>query len=249
MGDSYQNILPKKLQVQMNYLDGSWYYGSGRQIYRWDGKSQSGTVFSAIPAADNRACAVCEGKLYVSGSDGVSIYENGQLQPLVNGSVKKMAIIDGTLHYQTAAGWQTKVLVERAPEEDIADPPQKSDSASTQTTGSTTGVTTDQTTDKTVSAKSVTPGRVTVSSVKNKKKKSITLTFKKVKNATGYQYSYATNKKFKKAKSKTTKKLSVTIKKLKKKKTYYVRVRAYSVANGKKKYGKWSKIKKVKIKK
>lgn len=38
------------------------------------------------------------------------------------------------------------------------------------------------------------------------------------------------------------------IKKLKKKKTYYFRVRAYKL-NRKKVYGKWSKIKKVKIKK
>ena len=40
-----------------------------------------------------------------------------------------------------------------------------------------------------------------------------------------------------------------TIKKLTKKKTYYVRVRAYKVINGKKYYCKWSKINKVKIKK
>lgn len=79
----------------------------------------------------------------------------------------------------------------------------------------------------------------------------MTFKFRKVKNAKGYQYSYGTNKKFKKSKTKTktTKKLSVTIKKLKKKTTYYVRVRAYSVTNGKKKYGKWSKTRKVKIKK
>ena len=38
-------------------------------------------------------------------------------------------------------------------------------------------------------------------------------------------------------------------KKLKKKKTYYVRVRAYTLSNGKKVYGKWSSVKKVKIKK
>lgn len=37
--------------------------------------------------------------------------------------------------------------------------------------------------------------------------------------------------------------------KLKKKKKYYVRVRAYLETNGVKKYSKWSKIKSVKIKK
>ena len=38
-------------------------------------------------------------------------------------------------------------------------------------------------------------------------------------------------------------------KKLKKKKTYYIRVRAYKMNGKKKVYGKWSTVKKVKIKK
>ena len=73
--------------------------------------------------------------------------------------------------------------------------------------------------------------------------------------AKGYEVQYSLNKKFKKAKTKTvdikkTKKLSLTIKKLKKSKTYYVRVRAYATdASGKKVPGKWSKTKKVKIRK
>ena len=99
--------------------------------------------------------------------------------------------------------------------------------------------------------KNVTPGRASISSIKNKKKNTVVFKIKKVKNAAGYQYSYSVNKKFKKSmsKTKTTKKLTVTIKKLKKKKTYYVRVCAYSVTNKTKKYGKWSKVKKIKIRK
>ena len=45
------------------------------------------------------------------------------------------------------------------------------------------------------------------------------------------------------------KKTTVTIKKLDKKETYWVKARAYKVVNGSKKYGAWSKVKKVKIKK
>ena len=67
--------------------------------------------------------------------------------------------------------------------------------------------------------------------------------------AKGYQLQYALNKKFKKKKSVQTKKTKYTIKKLKKKKTYYIRVRAYKMNGRKKVYGKWSKVKKVKIKK
>ena len=59
----------------------------------------------------------------------------------------------------------------------------------------------------------------------------------------------ALNKKFKKKKSIQTKKTKYTIKKLKKKKTYYIRVRAYKMNGKKKVYGKWSTVKKVKIKK
>ena len=85
--------------------------------------------------------------------------------------------------------------------------------------------------------------------VKNQKKLKVKAAWKKLTNVSGYQIQYATNKKFKKAKSKTVKSTSVTLKKLKKKKTYFVRVRAYKLANGKKVYGKWSSVKKVKIKK
>ena len=50
------------------------------------------------------------------------------------------------------------------------------------------------------------------------------------------------------AKKKPAKK-SEEIKKLKKKKTYFIRIRAYKIADGKKVYGKWSSVKKVKVKK
>lgn len=89
-----------------------------------------------------------------------------------------------------------------------------------------------------------------LNSVNNTKGKSFTAKWKKVSSAKGYQIQYSPNKKFKKAKAKTTKKNSITIKKLKNKKVYYVRVRAYTInASGEKVYGDWSKVKKVKIKK
>ena len=92
-------------------------------------------------------------------------------------------------------------------------------------------------------------GKVKLIFAKNIKKGKIKATWKKLTNVSGYQIQYASNKKFKKAKRKTVKSTSVTIKKLKKKKTYFVRVRAYKLADGKKVYGKWSSVKKVKIKK
>lgn len=92
-----------------------------------------------------------------------------------------------------------------------------------------------------------------VKSVKAKKygKKKIKVTWKKIKSVKGYQVQYSTNKKFKKAKTVTIKKAAATnkiITKLKSKKTYYVRVRAYTTKAGKKLYGTWSAKKSVKVK-
>ena len=92
------------------------------------------------------------------------------------------------------------------------------------------------------------PGKVKITSVKNVKGKKISAKWKKVKGAKGYQLQYALNKKFKRKKSIQTKKTKYTIKKLKKKKTYYIRVRAYKMNGKKKVYGKWSKVEKVKRK-
>lgn len=85
--------------------------------------------------------------------------------------------------------------------------------------------------------------KIQLKSVKNNKKRTISVKWKKIKDAKKYKIQFATNKKFKKAKVRICKKTSYQIKKLKKGKTYYVRVRA---VNGKKQ-GKWSKVSKIKI--
>lgn len=94
------------------------------------------------------------------------------------------------------------------------------------------------------------PKKPTVKSLK-KGKKSFTLQWKKIKDVKGYQVQYSTNKKFKSAKKVNIKKSSttkLTVKKLKAKKKYYVRMRSYKVVNGKKIYSSWTKTKTVKTK-
>ena len=91
--------------------------------------------------------------------------------------------------------------------------------------------------------------KVNLRMLKNKKGRKLVVRWNTVKGAKGYQLQYALNKKFKKKKSIQTKKTKYTIKKLKKKKTYYIRVRAYKMNGKKKVYGKWSKVKKIKVKK
>ena len=86
------------------------------------------------------------------------------------------------------------------------------------------------------------PAKVKISSAKNLKGKKIAIKWKKVKKATKYQVKAVLGNK---VITKTTTKTSCTIKKLKKKKTYKIYVRAFNKAG----YGKWSKAKKVTIKK
>ena len=96
---------------------------------------------------------------------------------------------------------------------------------------------------------------VKAKALKGKKAK---ISWTKKSGASGYQVQYSTKKTFAKASAKTAKvsgasKNTVTIKKLKAKKTYYVRVRTYTNVKNTdgetvKVYGKWSKAVKIKAK-
>lgn len=78
-------------------------------------------------------------------------------------------------------------------------------------------------------------------------KKKVTVKIKKA-SVSGYQIKYASNKNFKKAKTRNTRKTIYTIKSLRSKKKCYVKVRAYKVVKGKKIYGSYSKVLKVTVK-
>ena len=94
------------------------------------------------------------------------------------------------------------------------------------------------------------PEKVVITKFHNKNKKTITIRLKEMK-ADGYEVVYAYKKNFKKGKK--TKDVNgnfIKLRKLIKGKTYYVKVRAYNKkADGTKVYGKFSKVKKIKIKK
>lgn len=75
-------------------------------------------------------------------------------------------------------------------------------------------------------------------------KKSLKISWKRIKGVSGYQIQYSTSGKFKKSKKITIRKAQATlgnINKLKTKTKYYIRIRTYIVDNGKKKYSSWSK--------
>ncbi len=105
--------------------------------------------------------------------------------------------------------------------------------------------------DKATSAPTVKKTKVKKATKKLSAKK-VKISLKKVKGAKKYQVQISKTKKFKKVLvKKNVKKAKATIKskKLANKKKLYVRARVVKVVNGVKSYGKWSKAKKMKIKK
>lgn len=86
--------------------------------------------------------------------------------------------------------------------------------------------------------------RINIKKIRKLRGTSIKITFSKVNGAKFYQIEYATNKKFKKSKTKKCNTSQYVLKNLKKGKVYYIRMRAVSGI----KKGKWSKIKRVKLK-
>ncbi len=105
---------------------------------------------------------------------------------------------------------------------------------------------------KTSEATSITTmkyGKPVIKSLKPGKKRVKVTIKKKAAGVVGFQIKVSLNKKFKKnTKTVLSKKVTKTIKKLKSGKKYYVKVRAYNIINGKKEFGKWSKVKAKKVK-
>ena len=93
------------------------------------------------------------------------------------------------------------------------------------------------------------PKKAVISSLKKRGKGKFLVKYRKISGSDGYEICYSTSKKFKSSvKKANTYSLSKTVKGLKKKKNYYVRVRAYKKdSTGNKVYGSYSKTKKVKV--
>lgn len=95
----------------------------------------------------------------------------------------------------------------------------------------------------------IVPKKAALKSVKAAGKKQIKVALKKsAGKITAYEIKYAGNRKFSKSKTIFTTRTALTIKSLASKKPYYVKVRAYKVVDGKKIYGAYSKVVKVKVK-
>lgn len=148
-----------------------------------------------------------------------------------------------------AAYRSVRVMVKGTKQDEVKDSKPATKPSEPATTPSTTQPTTKPSTTK--NTETVKPKKTLIKKL-SKGKKKFTVTWAKVSGVKGYQIQYSSNKKFKKnnksvtvTKQKTTK---ATVKKLKSKKKYYVRVRTYKTINGKKIYSSWSKVKSVKTK-
>lgn len=95
------------------------------------------------------------------------------------------------------------------------------------------------------------PKSTSISSLKSSKSGQMTVNIKKVSTASGYQVKYSLKSNMASAKTRNISTNTTTIGSLKKNKTYYVQVRMYQKdsVSGKKQYGPWSKVKKIKVKK
>ena len=148
-----------------------------------------------------------------------------------------------------AAYRSVSVIVKGTKQDEVKDSKPATKPSESATTPSTTQPTTKPSTTK--NTETVKTKKTSIKKL-SKGKKKFTVTWAKVSGVKGYQIQYSSDKKFKKnnksvtvTKQKTTK---ATVKKLKSKKKYYVRVRTYKTVNGKKIYSSWSKVKSVKTK-
>lgn len=157
-----------------------------------------------------------------------------------------------------------KGLKEPTPTEPITPPTSQEPSSNSQPTKPSIAPTTKATRsnadvikDRKAAQKIMKQAKITKLKAKSKVKKKITVSWKKVKKAKGYQVEVSAKKNFKKSvfKKFTAKtKLNIKNKKIKSKKIYYIRVRAYATYKDKnnvtkKVYSKWiKKIRKVKVK-
>ena len=114
--------------------------------------------------------------------------------------------------------------------------------AKTTTVAPTPTTTAKVTTTQKPTAQKVSVGNTRITKIV-KTQKSAKVIYKKIAKVSGYQLQLSRSSKFKKAVTKTTKKISYKFKKLKANKKYYVRVRGYVKTSNGTAYGKWRKKK------
>lgn len=220
--------------------------------------SESSNGMDAQPVNDGDVVRI-QFSVYAAGADigFTSWYENIESAKLANKDklIKQVASVDAEGEYKDARAEAVKVLEQYDATQDEVDEalsalgyvePTTPDETTVQET-TTVAPTEAPTTQETTTFAKL--GKVKIKKLTNVKKYRVKIKINKVRSAKGYQYRYATNKKFKKSKVKTTTKTTFTTKRLSKRVRCYVKVRAYR-KNGKTRiFGRWSNVKSIKVKK
>lgn len=223
--------------------------------------SESSNGMDAQPVSDGDVVRI-QFSVYAAGADlgFTSWYDNIESAKLANKDrlIQQVACVDAEGAYKDARAEAVEVLENYdAMQEEVDDalvklgyeePTTEQETTEAPTTQpTTTAVPTTTTEQETTTFTKV--GKVKIRKLTNIRKYKVKIKINKVSKAKGYQYRYATNKKFKKSKVKITTKRTFTTKRLSKGVRCYVKVRAYR-KNGKVRvFGKWSNVKSVKVKK
>lgn len=234
--DAPTNTSTNTLFEDEQKLGGGSYTGLAGWMYGVN-NAESSVSMDSQPVKDGDVVRL-QFSVYAGGADigFTSWYDNIASAKLANKDalIKKVAATTGNDKYDAKRNDAIKVL-------------EKYDASQEEVDSAYNSYNEEETTTPDATTQKITVKKAAIKSAKNVKKNKIKLTIKKVAGAKGYQVRYATNKKFKKAVVKTTTKTTYTIKKLKKKKTYYVQVRAFKKSGKVRKYGAWSNRKRVKI--
>ena len=231
--------------ITLNGADFGWDYGNGesnsRQTFYTLDFNLNGESITATEKEENLSMKDNKMTIGIGAGGGypnriIKVNQSGTLT--ITGKIYR----DGKLFRETAA----RTFKVEGNEVNPSEPTKPSEPTTPSQPATTTS--TKKPTQPTVSVKTT-----KLKSAKNAKGKKLVVKWKKNTAGNGYQIQYSTSKKFAKgnktktiSKNKTT---SYTIKKLKKKKTYYVRIRTYKKVSGKTYYSGWSSVKKVKINK
>lgn len=148
-------------------------------------------------------------------------------------------VVKDQLNIEIADG-QIKIVKETETTTSVVAETTTTAAAETTTVAPTPTTTAKVTTTQKPTAQKVSVGNTRITKIV-KTKKSAKVIYKKIAKVSGYQLQLSRSSKFKKAVTKTTKKISYKFKKLKANKKYYVRVRGYVKTSNGTAYGKWRK--------
>ena len=222
-------------------------YKDGGEWYDISGFNKEMTIASNDLDRTIRVVFVKEGRYTISyglvNTEGQDVVKDQLNIEIADGQIKIVKETETTTI--ATAETTTPVAVETTTPAVVETTTSAAVETTTTTAKTTTVAPTPTTTAKVTTTQKPTAQKVSVGNTRITKivktKKSAKVIYKKIAKVSGYQLQLSRSSKFKKAVTKTTKKISYKFKKLKANKKYYVRVRGYVKTSNGTTYGKWRK--------